>query len=132
MEAILAKEQGKVILVIDASALGRNTVCRNLEYYGYGVIEADSGENGLSAFRERQQEVSLVLLDTGLSQPSAKEVLEQLLEIDKFVKIVLSSDQIGSKTQATNSSSGVIGVIRKPVQIDRLLKLVNRSLSEEQ
>ena len=78
MEAILAKEQGKVILVIDASALGRNTVCRNLEYYGYGVIEADSGENGLSAFRERQQEVSLVLLDTGLSQPSAKEVLEQL------------------------------------------------------
>ena len=131
MEALLAKDRGKAVLVIDDSTIGRQTVRRNLEYYGFTVLEAAGGQEGVDLFGEKQQEISLVLLDTGLSGTTAKEVLAQLQAIDAQIRIVLCTTQSGSNPRATGSSSGVVGVIRKPVQIDRLLKMVSRSLGEE-
>jgi len=124
---VLATQGGKqAVLVIDDSAIARKTLSRNLEYYGFEVIEADAGIAGLNLFLERQREIAIVILDMVLEDVQGEVVLAKLQQLDPEVKVVVCTESASTEFKQTGQK--VAGVLRKPIATDRLLKVIHLAL----
>jgi DNA-binding response OmpR family regulator len=124
---VLATQGGKqAILVVDDSAIARKTLAKNLEYYGFDVFEAESGIEGLQTYLAKKREIALVLLDLVLPDVPGERVLGKLLELDPEVKVVVCTET--ASTDVKQQGLKVAGVLRKPVSMDRLLKVLHLAL----
>ena len=124
---VLATQGGKkAILVIDDSAVARKTLARNLEYYGFEVIEAATGIEGLQTYLAQRRDIALVLLDIVLTDVPGERVLAKLLELDPEAKVVVCTES--ASTEFKQKGHNVAGVLRKPIATDRLLKVLHRAL----
>ena len=124
---VLATQGGKqAMLVIDDSAIARKTLSRNLEYYGFEVIEADAGIAGLKLFLERQREIAIVILDMVLEDVQGEVVLAKPQQLDPEVKVVVCTESASTEFKQTGQK--VAGVLRKPIATDRLLKVIHLAL----
>lgn len=124
---VLATQGGKqAVLVIDDSAIARKTLSRNLEYYGFEVIEADAGIAGLKLFLERQREIAIVILDMVLEDVQGEAVLAKLQQLDPQVKVVVCTESASTEFKQTGQK--VAGVLRNPIATDRLLKVIHLAL----
>jgi PAS domain S-box-containing protein len=68
------------ILVIDDEEIIRHNVALILRECGYRVHQADNGESGLEIYRERKEELDLILLDLVMPKISGQEVYRRLRE----------------------------------------------------
>jgi len=123
----MQKPPAKAILVIDDQAIARSTVRRQLEYYGFTVLEGASAIEGLKIFYQERGRIGLVLLDLVLPDLSGEEALRRLRKLDPQVQIALCSEEMATQTKAREEYQGVAGVIRKPVRTDRLLAVVRKA-----
>lgn len=114
------------LLLIDPQPMSRSTLKRQLEYYGYTVLEADSGRTGLQLFQQHSREIDLAILDMGISDAPGAKVLEVLNKLSPHLKTVLVTEQ--SATEGREAPQSVVGTLKKPVRTDRLLALVGRGL----
>ena len=106
--------------------MSRSTLKRQLEYYGYGVREADSGRAGIQIFQQHSREIDLTILDWSISDAPGAKVLEVPSKLNPNIKTVLVTDQ--SATEGRQQPEGVVGILKKPVRTDRLLALVGKGL----
>lgn len=124
---ILATQGGKqALLVIDDSAIARKSLARNLEYYGFEVFEAGGGIEGLQTFLAKRRQIALVILDLVLPDVKGEVVLKKLQELDPQVKVVVFTESASTEFKQTGQK--VAGVLRKPISIDRLLKVLHLAL----
>ncbi len=105
-----------LILVIDdekeIQELARDILCP----LGYDVITASNGSEGLKLFRERKDEISLVVLDMIMPKMSGAEVFQRLKNIDDNVKVLLCSGYSHEGLAGIKEllRSGVMGFVQKP------------------
>jgi DNA-binding response OmpR family regulator len=127
---MLFKGFSRTILVIGDNLMARKTVSRNLAYYEYEVLEG-STVDGIELFREKPYDIGLVILDTTAEDPSGEGTLAQLREISPDVQVALCADLSGTERKG-GGDKGIVGIVRKPVQINRLLALVRSVLKEDE
>ena len=84
-------EGTETILVVDDEQPIRLTVRAILQYRGYKVIEAISGEEGLQKFRAAPQAPDLVLLDLDMPGWDGWETLAQLRQLKPCPPVLLLS-----------------------------------------
>lgn len=117
---------GKLILVVDDEEIMRNVSRSSLQEYGYSVILAEDGEEGLKIFNEKHHEISAVLLDMIMPKMSGIEVCREMRKIDNDVRVLLTSgfkqNEIIQKFLLETNS----GFIRKPYSIDKLITEIQR------
>ena len=124
---VLATQGGKnAVLVVDDSAVGRKTLARNLEYYGFEVFEAATGIEGLQTYLAHKRDIAVVLLDFGLPDVPGDRVLAKLLELDPEAKVIVCTES--ASTEIKQKGLQVAGVLRKPISMDRLLKVLHLAL----
>jgi PAS domain S-box-containing protein len=118
--------QGKLILIIDDEEIMRNVSRNSLEEYGYSVLLAEDGEEGLKIFNEKHKEISAVLLDMIMPKMSGIDVYRKMRIIDNDVRVLLTSgfrqnEIIEKFLQEINS-----GFIRKPYSIEKLITEIQK------
>ena len=118
----------KAILVIDDQPMARSTLCRQLEYYGFAVLEAATAIEGLRLYYQERTKIGLVLLDLGLPDLSGEETFARLRKLDSKVKVALCSEEMATEIKGQEAFQGALGVIKKPVRTDRLLAVVRKAL----
>ncbi|MFP6647249.1 MAG: response regulator [Candidatus Latescibacterota bacterium] len=124
---VLATQGGKqAILVIDDSNIARKTLAKNLEYYGFEIFEAATGIEGLQTYLAKKREIALVVLDIVLPDVPGEKVLAKLQELDPEVKVIVCTES--ASTEFKQQGKKVAGVLRKPISIDRLLKVLHLAL----
>lgn len=124
---VLATQGGKhAVLVVDDSAIARKTLAKNLQYYGFDVFEAESGIDGLQTYLAKKREIAIVLLDWVLPDVPGDRILAKLQELDPEVKVVVCTES--ASTEFKQQGQKVDGVLRKPVSMDRLLKVLHLAL----
>ena len=112
----------KPILVIADQVIARKNLVQNLKYYKYEVFEAEDASQGLMSFQERRNEIGLVLVDLPKSEKVMEVVIAQLHKMDPQVKIIVCLEQPAEERKGWGGKEGaVVGVLRKPVRVDRLL-----------
>ena len=124
---MLYKGFSRTILVIGDNPMGRKTISRNLEYYEYEVLEG-TGAEGLEIFRDRHYDIGLVILDVKTGD-SPDETLNALREISPDIQVALCAEL--TPTERKGGLQGIAGIVRKPVQMNRLLAVVRSVLKED-
>ncbi len=117
----------ETILVVDDDVSVRESLKRALEDFGYRIILAGDGEEGLSLFRENLNAVSIVLLDMIMPKMPGRELLRQMLAIDPDVKVIISSghDEHHFDDAIIKSAKNYL---KKPFEITVLEKTIRQAL----
>lgn len=106
----------KTILIVEDEEKLRSTVKDFLKLYGYVVIEAKDGKQGLEIFEERQSEIDLILLDIMLPIYDGQYVLKKIREISQ-VPIIMMTAKTGDYEQLKSFGNGVDDYIKKPFML---------------
>ena len=114
----------ETILLIDDELHVLNMWGDLLEENGYVVLTAEDGSRGVEIYRERADEVDLVILDYIMPVMGGGAVIERLKEIDDDVKILVASGY-SENGQAKGILNGdTAGFIQKPATIKEFLRKV--------
>ena len=88
-------QQKKTVLIVEDEFINRE-ILKNIISHDYELLEAEDGQKALEILKEKQEEISLVLLDLQLPILSGMEVLAQIqsdTHLNNIPVIVLTSDK---------------------------------------
>ena len=110
------------VLLIDDEAVVREVGSEMLESMGISCIVADDGEKGIQIYKEKKDEVALVILDIEMPGISGDKVYNILREINPNLKILLTSGYAKSYLEAKYFKRKLGGMLfmPKPFQLDQL------------
>ena len=117
----------KKILVVEDQAVMRHLCVDVLQRHGFDAIVATNGREGIQLYRERHEEISLVLSDIVMPLMNGIEMVQNILDMHSQAKVILMS----SFTVAhiiTGTLKRVCTVIEKPFTSDQLVEAVTRCL----
>ncbi len=116
------------ILVIDDEQLIRWTLQKKLEKAGYGVLLAETGDQGLQIILEEAPD--LALIDINLPGINGFEVLEKALQIDQnFIPIMITAfDDVDRVVRAMKL--GAFDYITKPFDFKKVELSIVKALDE--
>lgn len=117
------------ILIIDDEKSIRYSMRDIIEYEGYTVEEASDGKQGLDLILKNNYD--LVFCDIKMPKLDGIEVLTKALE-DKFTRFCMISGHGNIETAVECLKKGAIDYIEKPVDLNRLISILNENLSSSQ
>jgi CheY-like chemotaxis protein len=116
------------VLVIDDEEIVRRTAQVTLEHFGYKVLLAHDGLQGVNKFRELAAHVDVVLLDMTMPVMSGEEAFRQLRLIRPDVRVILSSGYSQVEALRRFTGKGLAGFVQKPYTSVRLAEAVKSAL----
>ena len=117
------------ILVIDDEEIVRRAAQSALEHYGYTVIAAESGKEGLERLAKLDYAVGLVVLDMTMPVMSGEETLQHLRAVRPDLPVILSSGYNEVEATRTLTGKGLTGFIQKPYSASRLAEQIKIALT---
>ena len=95
---------------------------------GYDTIIAVDGEEGVSVFRKRLNEIDLVILDFKMPKMDGVEVFVELIRIKPDVKVIVCSGYTEDVVIERFPGQRPAGVLHKPYDMDILKAELERLL----
>ncbi len=118
----------ETILLVDDEQMVLEVSKNLLEYMGYRVYPAGSGQEAIAIYTEKRSEIDLVILDMIMPGLSGGETFDRLREIDPEIRVLLYSGySIEGKVQQI-MDRGCNGFIQKPFQLKNLSQKVREIL----
>ena len=118
----------KSVLLIEDQAIARQTMRQQLEYYGYKILEATTGKEGLQLFNQNKADVGIVLLDLTLPDVSVEQMLAALRTLDADVRVAVCTDDSLTESKSKEEFKDLVGILKRPVRTDRLLAVLRKGL----
>ena len=118
----------ETILLVDDEEMLREMGREVLENRGYRVLEARSGEEALSIYREKAAAIHLVILDLGMPGMGGERCLVQLMAADPQVKVLVASGYTQDEQVRRVNGLGAAGFLGKPFRESQLAAEVRRVL----
>lgn len=116
------------ILVIDDEAAIRDSLRMMLEYDGYEVSGAATGQEGLDLVEREPPD--LVILDVKMPGMDGIEVLDRLRTMDEGLPVVVVSGHGTISTAVEATRKGAFDFIEKPFASDRVLVSLRNALDQ--
>ena len=116
----------ETVLVAEDEAAVRESIRRILERAGYTVIEARHGADALLLWRERRDEIALVLTDLVMPEMRGGDLAACIHACAPETKIVYMSGYASEAARSTVSRHDVL--LAKPFDVDTLLRVVRDAL----
>ena len=117
------------ILVIDDESAIRDSLKMILEYEGYDVQGAATGQDGLT-LAEREP-ADLVLLDIKMAGMDGLEVLQRLRAVQEALPVIMISGHATVSTAVEATKLGAFDFIEKPLSTERVLVSVRNALDQQ-
>ena len=119
----------KTILVADDDKNIRELLKIELSLQGYQVVLANNGLEALTKIKDRTPD--LLILDIKMPDMNGLEVLEALWKENKKFPIIICSAYEEMRHDYTIWASRVAGFITKPIDLNKLGALVEKSLADK-
>jgi two-component system, cell cycle sensor histidine kinase and response regulator CckA len=91
-----------------------------LRHIGFEVIAVDGGAEAVEIFRERNRELSIVVLDLTMPGLTGDQVFSQMRAINPAIPVVLSSGYNEQDTVQKFAGSGLAGFLQKPMSLSEM------------
>ncbi len=124
----LTRGDGEVVLVVDDEEPIRTVTQRTLEAFGYRVLVAANGAEGLEVFGRHAHEIRLVLTDMMMPVMDGATMIRHLLERSPGVLIVASSGLHAKEDLEKATGTGIAHFLAKPYTTQSMLQLFRRLL----
>lgn len=118
----------ETILVVDDHEQVLRFVNRVLERAGYTVLQARDGREGVYLFRERAEEIAVVLLDLTMPELSGEEAFEEIRRIKPDARVILSSGFSEEEASGQFAGKGLLGFLQKPYETSALLAKLREAM----
>jgi PAS domain S-box-containing protein len=116
------------ILLVDDEAVVQKVVSQQLELMGHRVITAVDGAHAVEVYRERGEEIDLVLLDITMPVMGGADCHRAIREIDPRSQFVVITGHGLEETRMRLGSAGVLAILAKPFGTDELATVVDAAL----
>ena len=126
----LPRGNGELVLVVDDEENIRQVMTATLETFGYRVVTASDGTDGLAQFAQRSKELSLVITDMAMPFMDGAAMIRALRKIDPTFRIIGMSGLLNADQTAELQSLHVGGFLTKPFTAESLLHTINETLSK--
>ncbi|HRD65417.1 MAG TPA: response regulator [Candidatus Competibacter sp.] len=121
------KGAGTILLVDDEESV-RLMGNRMLERVGFEVLTAVDGREALEIYRERHDDIALVLLDLTMPDLDGEETFRELRRIDPQVQVVMSSGYTESEIAPRFAGKRLSGFLQKPYTLNALTECLRDAL----
>ncbi len=115
----------ETVLVIDDDEAVRNFVRDSLHYYGYKVITAVDGHDGVDKFTAQQSKIQIVLLDITMPNISGGSVLKHIISLQPEAKVIMCS---GHSEEDMHQFEHASGYLTKPFDMQSLAHKIRMTL----
>ena len=126
----LIKRAGTVLLVDDEEIIqevGREM----LEAMGYLVLLAKDGKGAVEIYKEKRDDIDIVLLDMVMPNMGGGETYDRMKEINPDIKVLLSSGYSIDGEATEILERGCSGFIQKPFNLKELSEKIKEVLEKE-
>ena len=120
----------EIILLVDDEKIVLDVSRDMLESLGYRVYAVGSGQEAVDIYRERNQEIALVILDMIMPGMSGSGAFDQLRGINPQAKVLLASGYSINGQAQEIIDRGCNGFIQKPFQLGQLSRSVREVLDK--
>ncbi len=127
-EAPLVDGKGKTILVIDDDPFVFELLDDILSEAQFTVTGARDPVQGIEIFRRDHAKIAMVILDYSMPGMDGKKAFEELLKINRDVKVLLCSGYTEAETLSVFETERPAGFFQKPYDSQQLLEKVSRIL----
>jgi two-component system nitrogen regulation response regulator NtrX len=114
------------ILVVDDEAAIRDSLKMILEYEGYEVLTAATGEDGIA--QAEREAPDLIFLDVKMPGMDGLEVLQRLRHLVEVTPVVVLSGHGTVSTAVEATKLGAFDFIEKPLERERVLVTVRNAV----
>ncbi len=126
-EALPAKREGMIILLVEDDPILRKLTRKMLEAHGYKVLEAIDGEAAMDVIAKSSDRIDLTLTDVVMKGMNGPELVLRLMDSHPEMKVVYMSGYTGELV-AHQGPQGGIRLLEKPFTRADLLKMVDEAL----
>jgi PAS domain S-box-containing protein len=119
----------KAILLIDDDESVREAVADVFDSESWPIVTVSNGATGVQIYRERQNDVELVILDYAMPGMNGKETLQRLRQINPDVRVVLTSGYTEEDIIDIFEGIPYVGFMQKPYPAHKLIEQVRHFLS---
>jgi two-component system response regulator AtoC len=119
----------RAVLIIDDEATLAKNIKAYLERYGYEVMQATSGEEGLAKAESFHPDV--LLLDYHLPKMNGLQVLAQLRRRDASMKIIMLTGHGNVEVAVQGMKAGAYDYLSKPVALSELKLLIDKAIGQD-
>jgi CheY-like chemotaxis protein len=115
------------VLLIEDSAFQRKIISNIVKDFGYNVITADNGREGVE--RILKDKPAIALSDLLMPEFDGTWVLEQLKAKGIRIPVIIVTSDVQTSTKDHCMSLGAFGFLNKPVQKDLLKSAIEKALA---
>ncbi|MBW2083809.1 MAG: response regulator [Deltaproteobacteria bacterium] len=118
--------RGEKVLVIDDDQAILDIVEKALSKFGYVVLRATDGRQGLQVYTEVGNIIDVVIVDYMMPEIDGIETLKEIRKIDPRAKIILASGYPLTKVHEGVIRDNVRGFLTKPFNIEEMLRQIRQ------
>lgn len=118
--------EGRILIIEDEPSVA-DALSIILEDYGYEVVVATSGREGIS--QARRERFGVTITDLCLPDVDGLHVIRAVRESDEAAAVILSTSHGTPEVFAQARACGACGVIAKPFQPSEIIQLVRAALT---
>ncbi len=118
---------GQKILVVEDNDFVRMQMVKFLQDEGYQVLEATDGDAAISVVSS-EKDLALALVDVRMEPVDGFDFIRTIHGRDIKIPVILVTGDDNPDLLDTSNKLGVGAVLMKPVQKDRLIKTVERTI----
>jgi two-component system, cell cycle sensor histidine kinase and response regulator CckA len=115
-----ALQRRGTVLVVDDEDVVRGVAARILGSYGFDVILANDGREGVARFSERRGEIVAILMDLTMPQMDGVEAFREIRSLDQQVPVLLMSGYNEQDAVMRFAGKGLAGFLQKPFTVEML------------
>ncbi len=118
------------VLVIDDEPTVRAVTARALRAFGFDVIEAGDGVEGLERYAENRDRVVAALIDMTMPRMNGIETLRRIRELNPGVALIMMSGYSEQDTMAEVGADPRSGFVQKPFELAALRETLRGFLDQ--
>jgi CheY-like chemotaxis protein len=119
----------ETVLVAEDEAMVRKLVCETLAAYGYKVIEAQDGKDGLQRVSEYKEPIHLLLTDVIMPEMDGRELYQNVVATHPAIKVLYMSGYTDDVIVHHGILEDGVNFLQKPFTVHGLIQKVRQVLS---
>ena len=121
---------GELILLVDDEENILRITAATLEMFGYRSISGVTGTEGLAAFKERRDDIDLIVTDMSMPDMDGPAMIRAIRELDPDVKIIGMSGLMNAEQTAELQNLDVTSFLTKPFTAEKLLVAISEVIAK--
>lgn len=116
------------VLIADDDQFIRTVLKKLLSKYA-DIHEVDNGNDVIEAYKQYNPDIAI--LDIHMPEKNGIELIKDIFEVDQEPFIIISSADSVKENVIASISNGAAGFLSKPIQNERLFRLVDQCLTHQ-